>query len=674
MNPLLTDWKTTFGVPPFAEIEDSHFEEALRAGMAEQRAEIDAVVGSPEPPGFADAIEALERSGAALRRVARVFFGLNSSHSSSGIRELAQAMAPELAAHRDDILLRRELFERVKAVHDRRDELELDVEQRRLLEETYKDFVRAGVGVAEEAQARLREVNGELAALSQRFGHNLLEETNDFELHVESREDLGDLPESLAAAAAEEARRRGREAGWSFTLTRPSLEPFLRHSPNRELRERLFQAYARLASRDGDRDNRAVLARIAALRAERARLLGYDTHAHYVLSDNMAQTPGRVAELLDQLWPPALAVARSERRALREMMRADGEGGELEGWDWRYYAERVRRARYDLDEESLRPYFELSAVRDGAFLLAEKLFGLGFTELTGLPTWHPDQQVFEVRDPEVGHLGVLYMDFYTRESKRDGAWMNELREQSKQGGEVAPIVTITTNFPPPAEGSPSLLSFSEVQTLFHEFGHALHALLSDVTYASLAGTNVARDFVEFPSQVIENWMSEPEVLRLYARHFETGEVIPEELIRRIKAAEKHGQGFATVEYLAASYLDLAWHGLAEAAPAPEDFERREMERIGMLPEILPRYRSPYFRHVFGGGYAAGYYSYIWSEVLDADAFEAFREAGLFDPETAGRYRRLLSQGNTRPGMELYREFRGRDPVIEPLLERRGLTS
>ncbi len=674
MNPLLTDWKTPFGVPPFAEIEDAHFEGAFHAAMAEHKREIDVVVSSTEPPDFANTIEALERSGQTLRRVAKVFFGLNSSHSSSAIRELARTVAPELAAHRDDILLRRALFERVKTVYDRRGELDLGVEPRRLLEETHKDFVRNGVSLSDEAQARLREINGELAALSQRFGQNLLAETGDFELHVESREDLGALPVSLAAAAAQEARRRGHDAGWSFTLARPSLEPFLQNSPNRELRKRIFEAYARLAGSGGDRDNRADLARMAALRAERAALLGYDTHAHYVLSDNMAEIPDRVVELLDQLWPPALAVAESERDALQAKMREDS-GGELQGWDWRFYAEKVRQARYDLDEESLRPYFELSAVRAGAFRLAEKLFGLSFTELEDLPAWHPDQQAFEVRDSDGSHLGVLYMDFFARESKRDGAWMDELREQSRLDGEVAPIVTTTFNFSPPAEGSPSLLSFREAQTLFHEFGHALHGLLSGVTYASLSGTNVPRDFVEFPSQVLENWMSEPEVLRLYARHVETGEVIPDELIRRIKAAERLGQGFATVEYLAACYLDLAWHTLAgPPALAPEAFERREMERIGMLGEILPRYRSTYFRHIFGGGYSAGYYSYIWAEVLDADAFEAFRKAGLFDPETARRYRRLLSQGGTRPGMELYREFRGRDPEIEPLLARRGLSS
>ncbi len=673
MNPLLTDWKTPFGVPPFAEIEDGHFEGAFEATMTEQKEEIEAIASSAEPPDFANTIEALERSGKTLSRVGKVFFGLNSSHSNEAIRELARSMAPRLAAHRDDILLDRALFERVKSVYDQRDELSLDVEQGRLLEETHKDFVRAGVHLDGKAQARLRQINAEMAERCQHFGQNLLAGIQEFELHVESRDGLGGLPASLAAAAAQEALRRGHDRGWSFTLVRPSLEPFLRHSPDRELRKRIFHAFARLAAGGGDHDNRSDLARIATLRAERALLMGYETHSHYVLSDNMAETPARVYELLDELWPAALTIAESERDALQARMDEDGAGGELGGWDWRYYAEKVRQDRYDLDEESLRPYFELSAVRDGAFLLAEKLFGLTFLEREDLPTGHPDQQTFEVRDADGSHRGVLYMDYFARETKRDGAWMNELREQSRLDGEVAPIVTTIFNFSPPAEDSPSLLSFTEVQTLFHEFGHALHGLISDVTYPSLSGTNVPRDFVEFPSQVIENWAGEPEVLRLYAKHYRTGEVIPDQLIERIKAAEKFNQGFATVEYLAACYLDLAWHTLAELeAPEPEVLERREMTRIGMPGEILPRYRSAYFRHIFGGGYSAGYYSYIWAEVLDADAFEAFRKAGLFDPETARRYRRLLSQGGTRPGMELYREFRGRDPAIEPLLERRGL--
>ncbi len=672
-NPLLSEWRTPFGVPPFAEIEDDHFAPAFEIAMAEQKQEIESIRRSEEPPSFANTIEALERTGKTLTRIRKVFYGLNGAHSNEAIRELARELAPRLSAHRDDILFDRELFERVKAVHDGRQDLGLDAESSKLLEETYKDFVRNGVNLDDGSQTRLREINGQLAGLGQRFGQNLLAESGDFELHVTRRRDLGDLPEGLAAAAAEEARRSGHDDGWSFMPSRSSALPFLRFSPNRELRKRLFEAFTRRGGGDNDRDNRADLARIATLRSERARLLGYESHADFILSDSMAENADRVYELLDELWPRALAVAEAERDTLREMMREDGAGDALEAWDWRYYAEKLRQTRCQLDEESLRPYFELTAVRDGAFLLAERLFGLKFIELPEVPTWHDDQQAFEVKNADGRHVGVLYMDYFARESKRGGAWMNGLRSQSKVDGDVSPIVTTVFNFTRPAGDSPALLSFSDAETVFHEFGHALHGLLSNVTYASLSGTNVPRDFVEFPSQVIENWLSEPEVLRMVARHYRTGEAIPDELIGRIKEAEGFGQGFATVEYLAACYLDMAWHTFTEAPDVePEAFERRVMERIGLIDEILPRYRSAYFRHIFAGGYSAGYYSYIWAAVLDSDGFEAFREAGLFDPETAGKLRHLLSQGGSRHGMELYREFRGRDPEIEPLLERRGL--
>ncbi len=681
MNPLLTEWQTPFGVPPFDEIENEHFEPAFGAAMAEQRSEVDTIVRSDRQPTFGNTIEALERSGKTLSRVGKVFFGLNGSHSNDSIRELARAMAPKLAAHRDDVLLDRALFERVKAVHEQRRSLSLDAEQRQLLEETYKVFVRNGVNLDDEGQSRLRQINGEIATLCQRFGQNLLAESKGFELHVTRREDLGALPRSLVEAAAREAGRRGHQSGWSFILGRPSTNPFLRYSPNRELRERIFRAFAQRGGGGDDLDNKTNLARIAVLRSERAGLLGYDTHAHFVLSDNMAETADRVYQLLDKIWKPALAIAESERRTLQALMRQDGVNDRLRGWDWRYYAEKDRQARYDLDEETLRPYFELTAVRDGAFMLANKLFGLEIAEISDVPTWHADQQVFEVKDSDGSHRGILYMDFFARESKRGGAWMNELRPQSRIDDEVSPVVTTTFNFPHPAGDSPSLLSFREAETLFHEFGHALHGLLSDVTYASLSGTNVPRDFVEFPSQVIENWLGESEMLRLLARHYQTGEAIPDQLVAKIKAAERLGQGFATVEYLAACYLDLAWHTLTQEGDGrqapdlePEVFERRELARIGLIDEILPRYRSAYFRHVFASGYSAGYYSYIWSGVLDSDAFEAFRETSLFDPETASRLRRLFSQGGSRPGMELYRQFRGRDPEIEPLLERRGLRS
>ncbi len=674
-NPLLEEWDTPFGVPPFAGIEDAHYLPAFRAGMEEHKAEIEAIVSDPAPPTFANTIEALERSGRALSRVSRVFYALDAAHSNDAIREVARTVAPELATHSDDIRLNADLFERVKSVYDRREGLGLDPEQIRLLEETHKDFVRSGVGLEGEAQQRLRAINAELAEHSQAFGQNLLKETNAFELHITERADLGALPASLVAAAADEARRRGHEEGWTFTLQRPSIEPFLQYSPDRELRKQIYNGYVMRGDNENEFDNRGILTRTAALRAERAALMGYETHAHYVLSDNMAETPERVYGLLDQIWTPALRVAKEERSALQEMMHADGIEGELEGWDWRYYAEKVRRARFDLDEDTLRPYFQVEAVRDGAFTVANRLFGLTFTERDDLPTWHPDQQVFEVKEADGSHLGILYMDFFTRESKRGGAWMNSLRSQRKLDGDVKPVVTTNFNFPPPAGEDPSLISFDDALTLGHEFGHALHGLLSDVRYESLSGTSVPRDFVEFPSQVMENWMSEPDVLRMYARHHRTGEPIPDELIRKIEAAGRFGQGFATVEYLAASYLDMAWHTLEEPREMEaRSFEEQAMERIGLIRQIPPRYRSGYFQHIFSGGYSAGYYAYIWAEVLDKDAFEAFKETSLFDADTARRLRdEVLSRGGTRPGMDLYRAFRGRDPGIGPLLEGRGLT-
>lgn len=673
-NPLLMEWETPFGVPPFDLIGDQHYQPAFESAMSAHMIEIDAIITNTEVPTFENTIEALERSGADLSRVSRVFFAVNGAHSNDSIREIAKIMSPRLSAHGDDISLNADLYAKVKSVYDQKESLELSGEQLRLLEETHKEFVRSGISLDIESQSRLREINTRLAELSQSFGQNLLAETNDFEMLVTEREKLGNLPESLVAAAAKEAESRDKE-GWAFTLSRPSINPFLQYSPDRELRKKIFMGYAMRGDNGNDRDNKAILSEMASLRAERANLMGYETHAHFILSDNVAENPDKVYGLLDQLWEPALRVSVEEKNALEDMMHDDGIEGELEGWDWRYYVEKVRKARYDLDEDQLRPYFEFNAVKGGVFTLATNLFGLTFHELEDLPTWHPDQQVFEVKEADGSHLGILYLDFFTRPSKRGGAWMNSLRSQSKLDGEVTPIVTTNFNFPPPTEDSPSLLSFSEAQTLFHEFGHALHGLLSNVTYRSLSGTSVPRDFVEFPSQVMENWMGEPEVMKLYAKHYETGEVIPDELIAKIKASGTFNQGFATVEYLSASYLDMAWHSLSEPViNEASDFEKAEMDRIGLIKQIIPRYRSTYFNHIFGGdpSYSSGYYSYIWSEVLDADAFMAFKETSLFDQETAVKFRHMLSQGGSRPGMDLYVEFRGKEPEIEPLLVKRGL--
>jgi peptidyl-dipeptidase Dcp len=677
-NPLLADpdtWGTPFNVLPLDKIRDEHYMPAMLEGMRAQKAEIAAIAGNPDSPTFENTIVALERSGSLLGRAASAFFPRNSAHTNDAIKSVAREMAPRFSAHGDDINFNKDLFDRVHAVFQKRDSLGLTPEQTRLLEETHKGFVRSGINLPEETQAKIRKINSEMSELSTKFGENLLAETNAYELVFDDKGKLSSLPEALVAAASSEASRRGKDGKFVFTLQRPSVNPFLQYSTDRVSRQLIFDGYAARADNDNDSDNKSILARMVKLRAERAKLMGYESHAHFVLEDNMAENPARVYELLDKIWKPALRVAQKESADLEEMMHSEGIEGELHSADWRYYSEKVRKERYDLDDEALRPYFEVSKVRDGAFMVLNKLFGITINRRNDLPTWHPDQEAYEVREADGTHIGVLYMDFFTRESKRGGAWENELRQQSNLDGFVYPVVTNNFNFPPPTDEMPSLLSFGEAGTLFHELGHAIHDLFSKTTYESLSGTNVPRDYVEFPSQVMENWMSEPRVLRMFARHYLTGETLPDEMIKKIEASSKFNQGFATVEYMAAAYLDMNWHTLKAGEAKVGDvrkFESSAMEKLGLIDTIIPRYRSTYFAHIFSGGYSSGYYSYLWSEVLDADAFEAFKETDLFDSETAMKFRRLLARGGTRPGMELYREFRGRDPEIAPLLKRRGL--
>ncbi len=676
-NPLLAEWHTEFGVPPFDLIENEHYLPAAREAMARHAAEIAAIVNNPDAPTFENTIEALERSGALLTRIDNVFGAVNEAHTNDALQDVARTLAPEQSAHFDDIWLNPDLWNRVSAVYEQRAELGLHPEQQKLLEETHKAFVRNGAALSDDAKARVRTINAELATLSQEFGENVLAETNAYELYVSDTTDLGGLPPNLVALAAQKARDHGYDSGWVFTLDRPSINPFLEYSPNRDLRRDIFVGYAMRGDNDNEHDNKQILSRMAALRAERAHLMGYPTHAHFILSDNMAETPERVLNFLTEVWAPALDVAKQERADMQAMMNAEGIEGKLEAWDWRYYTERVRKERYDLDQEVLLPYFEVNAVRDGVFVVANRLYGLTFHERADLPRWHPDQQVFEVREADGSHLGILYMDFFTRPSKRGGAWMNSLRKQSNLDGYVTPIVTTNFNFPPPTKDGPSLISPDNAITLAHEMGHALHGLLSDVTYASLGGTAVPRDFVEFGSQIMENWMGEPEVLRLYAKHYQTGQVLPEDLIDKLQASGTFNQGFITVEFVAAAFLDMAWHTLPDPTEyEARAYERAEMARIGLIKEIIPRYRSTYYSHVFSGGYSAGYYSYLWAEVLDKDAFQAFVETGdLFDSATAQRLRdEILSKGGTRPGMELYVNFRGREPSIQALLEARGLVT
>ena len=673
-NPFLEEFKTPFGVPPFEQIQEEHYLPAFQAGIEQERQEIAAIVASTEPPTFANTIEALERSGALLTRVNNVFGNLTAAHTNDRLQEIALEVTPMLSQHLDDIRLNDRLFQRVKAVYQEKDALDLTAEQNKLLEEFYKDFVRGGANLNEQQKGELREINQELALLTLEFGENLLKETNAFEMVIDKKEDLAGLPEAVMTGAAETAAARGHEGKWVFTLDKPSWIPFLQYSERRDLREKIYKAYINAGNNNNDYDNKAILAKIAALRVRKARLLGYATHAHFVLEENMARAPEKVYELLNQLWKPALKMAKAEAYDLQSMIFAGGDHFKLESWDWWYYAEKVKQAKYELDEEILRPYFKLENVRDGAFAVAHKLYGITFTERTDLPKYHEDVQVFEVKEADGRHIGILYTDYFPRASKRGGAWMNSYRKQSRQQGkEVTPVVCNVCNLSKPTGDKPALLSFEEVTTLFHEFGHALHGLLSACTYKSLSGTAVPRDFVELPSQIMENWAGEPEVLSSYARHYETGAPIPPELIDKLKKARHFNQGFATVEYLAASFLDMDWHTLTEAKELdPLEFEAESFNKIGLIPEIISRYRSFYFRHIFSGGYSSGYYSYIWAQVLDADAFQAFKETGLFDPQTAQAFRKnILAAGGTEDPMTLYLRFRGAEPKIDALLERRG---
>ncbi|OGD27674.1 MAG: peptidase M3 [Candidatus Aminicenantes bacterium RBG_19FT_COMBO_65_30] len=674
-NPFFSDFATPFGVPPFDLIKPEHYMPAFERGMAEQKKEIASITASVDAPTFANTVEALERSGALLNKVAGVFNNLKSSHTNEELQKIDQDLAPKLAKHGDDIAMDAALFARIKAVYDDKDRLTLSPEEARLLDETYKDFVRGGAGLPADTQARLRRVNEELSVLSVKFNENVLKENNAFELVIDTEADLAGLPAAVKAGAADAANERGKPGKWVFTLHKPSLIPFLQYSEKRELREKMFKAYINRGANGNELDNRALASKVARLRVERAGLLGYKTHADYVLEKNMAKTSRTVYDFLGKLWEPALVRAKAEAADMQEMVREEGGGLKLEPWDWWYYAEKVKKAKYDLDDTALRPYFQLESVRDGAFMVAGKLYGLTFTERTDIPKYHEDVRVFEVRDADGSHLAVLYVDYFPRASKEGGAWMDNFRGQSiRDGQDIRPVISNNGNFSKPTADQPALISYEEALTLFHEFGHALHGILTRCKYESLSGTNVPRDFVELGSQIMENWAADPEVLKMYARHYKTGEPIPDALLDKMQKSKFFNQGFETVEYLAASFLDMDWHTLAEAKEMETvKFDADAMAKIGLIPEIVSRYLSPYFVHIFSGGYSAGYYSYIWAAVLDSDAFEAFKETSLFDRATAESFRRnILERGGTEDPMVLYKRFRGREPKIEPLLKKRGL--
>ncbi|PQA60953.1 M3 family metallopeptidase [Siphonobacter curvatus] len=675
-NPFLAAYTTPFGVPPFDKIRTEHFQPAFEEGMRQQAAQIQTLVRRRDMPTFENTIVAMDNSGEILDRVSTVFYNLNSANTNDEIQKIAQQLAPQLSKHRDDIQLNPDLFKRVKAVYDQRKSLKLTPEQLMLLEKTYKNFVRSGAALSPDKQARLREINQEQSLLTLKYGQNLLGENNAYTLVIDQQSDLSGLPQSLIASAADEAKKRNMAGKWVFTLQNPSVMPFLQYADNRSLREKIFKAYIERANHNDDRDNKAIIAKLVALRAERAQLLGYENHAAYVLEESMAKTPAKVNELLNQLWTATVPVTKKEAADLQALMDKEGKNEKLAGWDWRYYAEKLRKEKYNLDEEELRPYFSLENVKQGIFTLCEKLYGLKFTPLADLPVYHPEAMAYEVKEANGKHVGIMYMDFFPRASKRGGAWMTSYRKQEVQNGKfIAPVVSIVCNFSKPVGNAPALLSMDETTTFFHEFGHALHGLLSNVNYGSLSGTSVPRDFVELPSQIMENWATEPEMLKLYAKHYQTGEVIPDALVEKLKKSSLFNQGFLTSEYLAASILDMAYHTLAPGQ-TPSDvltFEKNAMDKIGLIEQIPPRYRSTYFQHSFSGGYSAGYYSYIWSAVLDADAFEVFKQKGLFDKKSAESFRKnVLERGGTDEPMKLYKNFRGAEPDIKPLLRRRGL--
>jgi len=677
-NPLLADWDTPFQLPPFAEIEPSHFEEAFEVAMAEARAETDRIADLKEAPTFENTIIALERAGETLTRVARTFFNLTGAHTNEALQKIERDVAPKLAKHGSDMLLNAKLYNRIATLWEQRDSLGLTDEDARVLERYQKMFQRAGAGLDDSGKARMAEISQRLATLGTGFSQNVLKDESDFLLVLETEEDRAGLPDFLLASAAEAAKERGLDGKHAITLSRSSIEPFLQFSTNRALREEAFRAWTSRGENGGNTDNRDIIRETLKLRAEKARLLSFRNFAEYKLDDTMAKTPDNVRGLLTKVWQPAVAQAREEEEKLAEMASGGGENHPIEAWDWRHYSEKVRKAEHDLDEAELKPYLQLDNIIQAAFDTATRLFGVTFRELKGLPVYHPDVRVFEVLDRNGGHKGLFLGDYFARSSKRSGAWMSGLRSQHKLKGNVTPIIVNVMNFSKGAAGEATLLTFDDARTLFHEFGHGLHGLLSDVTYPMISGTGVARDFVELPSQLYEHWLSQPDVLSKFAVHYKTGEPMPADLLEKLLAAANFNQGFATVEYTASALIDLELHLLEDPGDLDvADFEKRELGKIGMPDAITMRHRIPHFQHVFSGdGYSAGYYSYMWSEVMDADAFGAFEEKGdIFDPETSEKLLTFIySAGGRQDPEEAYVAFRGRAPKIDALLEKRGFAA
>ena len=674
-NPLLATRTGAFELPPFAAIEPGHFRPAFDRALAAHRAEIDVIAANPAAPSFDNTITALEKSGRELESVANVFFVLAGADTSDEIEAIERDVSPLLARHNNAFYLNRTLYARIAALYAERETLNLNAEQARVLERYHTRFVRAGAALEKPAQERLAAINERLASLGTHFGQNVLADEKSFVMLLDEG-DLAGLPDFARAAASAAAEERGEPGKYAITLARSSIETFLQFSSRRDLREKAFQAWIRRGENGGATDNRAPIAEMVALRAERARLLGFASFADYRLDDQMAKTPAAARRLLDDVWGRARAKAAAERDALQALIAKEGGNFALAPHDWRYYTEKLRKAKFDLDEAEIKPYFQLDKMIEAAFEAARRLFGLNFAPVAA-PLYHPDARAWEVTDAQGRHVALFIGDYFARSSKHSGAWMTALRDQEKLSGDIRPIVLNVCNFSKPVAGEPALLSFDDARTLFHEFGHALHGMLSNVTYPLLAGTAVPSDFVELPSQLYEHWLEVPQILERYARHARTGQPMPKALLDRLLATRTFNQGFATVEYTACALVDLDLHSLPDASGLDvTEYERRDLERIAMPPEIVMRHRLPHFQHLFsGGGYAAGYYSYMWSEVLDADAFAAFEETGdAFDPATAKRLRDYVySAGNLRDPGAAYEGFRGRLPAVDALLKKRGLT-
>ncbi len=674
-NPFLKPYGTPFDVPPFHLITEDHYLPAYEEGMKQHNADIEAIVNNTEAASFENTIVAYDNSGELLRNVSIVFGGVNGAETNPRLQEIAREITPKITAHYDAIRLNEKLFARIKDVYDQKENLNLDIEQKRVVEKIYRDFTRNGAALPAEKREQLKKINERLAMVSLQLGENLLAETNDFKIVIDKKEDLAGLPESVVSAAEQEAKNANMEGKWVFTVQKPSMLPFLQFAENRALREKLYKGYYMRGDNDNDHDNKALFAELIKLRDDRSKLLGYKNYAAFAIDDNMAKTPEAVYEFLQRVWAPALEVAKSDLAEMQKIADSEGADFKLQSWDWWYYNEKLRKQKFDLDEDELRPYFSAKGVREGIFMLANKLYGLQFKANKDIPVYHPEVEAFEVMEADSSHLGVLMIDLHPRPGKRGGAWCGTYRPGSYvDGKKVAPIVTIVCNFTRPVGDKPALLSWDETTTLFHEFGHGLHNLFADGHYRRTS-RDVPRDFVELPSQVLENWAGEPEMLKKYALHYETGEPIPDELIQKMQNSAQFNQGFITVEYIAACLLDLDYHTMDVSGNLDiRAIEKASLEKMGLIDEILPRYRTTYFSHIFSGGYAAGYYVYLWAGVLDSDAFDAFKLSGdIFNPELAAKFRQhILAQNAMGEGMDQYLKFRGQEPSIDPLLKRRGL--